>query len=191
MRSNLIKVALSGLGLLTAAILSVSAHAADEHVEGDQKLYEDSAPWMLPNVPEHIEPYVQYDSQPQSRAFAASRLVERLGYPSNQVARADRQHIGFAAGQASVLEGDKTKLRQMAAGLDKHDQVIVTGYAGKEILSKEGLELALRRGMAVVAVIKAANEDVSVRLDATPHWAGDKDDSHRAEVFVIRSLKLK
>lgn len=191
MRTNLIKAAQSGLGLLAATILNMSAYAFDESANTVQGIYEGGAPWMLPNVPDHIETYVQYDSQPQTRAFAASRLVERLGYPSNQVARADRQHVGFAADQASVPEGDKAKLRQMTAGLDEHDQVIVTGYAGKDIPSRQGLELALRRGMAVVAVIKAANDDVTVRLDATPHWAGDNDDAHRAEVFVIPSLKLK
>ncbi len=189
MKSTSIKVAMSALGLLAAAVLSMSAHASDASTPALEKLREESAPWMLSNIPEHIQSSVQYDSQPQTRAFAASRLVERLAYPSNQVARADRQHVDFAAGQAGVQESDRTKLRQLAAGLDEHDQVIVTGYAGKEISAKKGLELALRRGMAVVTIIKAANENVPVRLDATPHWAGDADESQRAEVFVIHSLK--
>jgi outer membrane protein OmpA-like peptidoglycan-associated protein len=189
MRSTSIKAALTGAGLLAAAILSVSAHAFDESTRAAQKLFEESAPWSLPNIPADIEPSVQYDSEPQTRSFAASRLVDRLGYPANQVARADRQHVDFAPGQANVRESAKDKLRQLVSGLDEHDQVIVTGYAGKEIPAKEGLELALRRGMAVVTVIKAANSDVSVRLDATPHWAGDDGEGQRAEVFVIPSLK--
>src|SRR5690554_1799586 len=118
MKITSIKGASTSLCLIAAALLSVSASASSNAPKTAKNSFAaEHVNWVLPDIPQGVESRPQYDSDPQTRSQAASRLIERLGIPANQVARADRQHVPFASGKANVSDEFKAKLRSLVAGL--------------------------------------------------------------------------
>jgi len=180
-----------GVCLIALSVMNASASESvtDEH-EAVEELAEQSAPWNLPAIPEYIAPSFQFDSQPGTRSYAAVRLVGRLGYPANRVARADRLHIAFAPGQDSIDLSDKARLVSLLEGVGPLDQIVVTGYAGKDpdLTQSDRSAVAQRRTSAVLDEIRSLDLQAPIHADSTPYWAGNDEDAMRAEVFVMRSL---
>lgn len=144
--------------------------------------------WHMPAEPEALSHYQAIDSQPRTRQIAERRMVDRLGYTANQVARADRQHVSFEPGSASIPDTVIESLTRLAQHAEPMDQIVVTGYAGAEIAPPKAQTLAQERAETVAKLLEKANPRLFVQRDATYHWGGSNANARRVEIFIIRAL---
>ena len=185
---------MKGKTAIAAALFATAglthAQAAELLTSSVPDVSEESQAWNLSSAPEFIPASWLFDSQPETRSYAAARLTGRLGYPVNRVARADRAHVMFSKGQATVPPDAAGRIFRVLEGVGPYDQVVVTGYAGRdpEVSPADAMSLAERRANAVSEIIRERAVSVNIRSDATPYWAGNAEEGTRAEVFVIRSL---
>lgn len=144
--------------------------------------------WHMPAEPEALTHYQAIDSQPRTRAIAERRMVDRLGYTANQVARADRQHVSFEPGSGSIPDTAIESLTRLAQHAESMDQIVVTGYAGAELDPPKAQALAQERADAVAKLLEKANPSLNVQRDATYYWGGSNANARRAEIFIVRAL---
>lgn len=188
---RIVAASLVGISLLASAIAPIVAKASEEeelsrHQETLQELRKKSIPWIFPHLAKPVTETVAIDTDVETRGIANRRVIDRLGYPANKVALADRVHSEFSAGSAVLSEHDREIFRRLAVASDGSDHLVVTGYAGHD--EEGGSELARQRAEKIVAVIRDANPDLKVRIDSSKFWSGTSDNARRAEVYRFRGL---
>lgn len=183
----MIKEWLVGLALCVGATTVI---AEDAPVK-DENLHPSLGNWYLVDPEWNYEARTLIDTDPGSRASVQRFMMDRANIPASAASRANRYHVEFSDGAATLKPEQKKLLYKFISLARTGDRVFVLGFTNTKGGAKSNRLIARQRSQNVATLID--NSDllpgrVSIETLTGPGWISG-DSGRRAEVWVLSADK--